>query len=720
MVWTKRMLWFSCLICITLLFSGCGLIKDKISKFPFPKPPVDGADGIYGADANPTGEPIGGGEGYSKLVLSGDYTVSTKEQFLAALSAAKSGQVIYIDPQAQINLTGQISIEIPPGVTIAGNRGHNGSLGPLIYTDTVKTYPDLLRIRGTGGVRITGIRLRGASPDTGEANGINILAPNVEVDNCEIYNWTNSAIHIKDATEAYIHHNYIHDVNRAGWGYLVCFNTATGVIEANIFDNYGNAIAATGTAGTGYEARYNLVRANGASHAFDMHGGSDFCPGRPASNPCTQQEWQMAGKHINIHHNTFLITNYEAIVIDGVPTESVNVNHNWFINTDQSKSVLYKYYRGGNAHVYMNVFGNSKTLVETQIIPGPIEKLGPDEDPGEDPGEDPSDIYGAGANPTGEPLGGGVGYSKLVLSGDYTVSNKDQFLAALSAAKPGQVIYIEPTAQINLTGHISILIPSGITIAGNRGHNGSPGPLIYTNTVRTYPDLLRIRGTGGVRITGIRLRGGSPDTDQANGINILAPNVEVDNCEIYNWTDSGIHIKDTYGAYIHHNYIHDVRRPGAGYPVCFNAATGLVEANVFDYYRHAIAGAGTYGTGYEARYNLVKGNAISHAFDMHGGSDNCPKANFNCTTDQDWIMAGKYLNIHHNTFWITSYEAIVIRGIPTDTVRVHSNWFINTNKSKSVFYKYYRGGDAYVYMNIFGNSKTLVESQITPGPITKI
>ena len=33
--------------------------------------------------------------------------------------------------------------------------------------------------------------------------------------------------------------------------------------------------------------------------------------------------------------------------------------------------------------------------------------------------------------------------------------------------------------------------------------------------------------------------------------------------------------------------------------------TALIEANIFDYYRHAIAGSGLPGTGYEARYNFV-------------------------------------------------------------------------------------------------------------------
>jgi len=169
-------------------------------------------------------------------------------------------------------------------------------------------------------------------------------------------------------------------------------------------------------------------------------------------------------------------------------------------------------------------------------------------------------VYGADANPTGEPLGGGEGYSKIILSGDYTVATKAQLLAALSTAKPGEVIYIEPQAEINLTGFISLEIPGGVTIAGNRGYQGSPGPLIYTNQLSTYPYLLTILKQG-VRITGIRLRGPSPYLPQSNGLNISAIKVEVDNCEIYNWSNSGIQVMRG-DAYIHHNFIHNVRRPG--------------------------------------------------------------------------------------------------------------------------------------------------------------
>jgi hypothetical protein len=335
------------------------------------------------------------------------------------------------------------------------------------------------------------------------------------------------------------------------------------------------------------------------------------------------------------------------------------------------------------------------------------------------PNDNGPEGYGAEVNPTGEPLGGGEGYSKLVLSGDYTVSTNTQFLDALKKVKPGQVIYIEPQAQINLTaqviGQSSVDIPAGITIAGNRGYNGSLGPLIYTDTLQTYPQLLRVTGPG-VRITGIRLRGPSYNQPQSLGLNILADNAEVDNCEIYNWSYAGIHMMRANNVHIHHNYIHHVQQPGLGYPVALNRSTALIEANVFDVYRHAIAGTGHAGTGYEARYNLVKANEISHAFDMHGGTDYCTSS----CSEQEKIMAGQYLHIHHNTFLQMNFASVVIRGVPTDYVKVYRNWFLHPSLSRGVSYRYYSGGNAYVYDNLYGSDKKLVESHITPGPITKL
>jgi hypothetical protein len=76
---------------------------------------------MYGAEANPTGSPIGGGTGYAQTYTKGDFNVfnvSTVDELLSALSAAKPGDVVYINSDASLDLTGKVNL--PIGVTLHG------------------------------------------------------------------------------------------------------------------------------------------------------------------------------------------------------------------------------------------------------------------------------------------------------------------------------------------------------------------------------------------------------------------------------------------------------------------------------------------------------------------------------------------------------------------------------------------------------------------------
>ena len=48
-----------------------------------------------------------------------------------------------------------------------------------------------------------------------------------------------------------------------------------------------------------------------------------------------------------------------------------------------------------------------------------------------------------------------------------------------------------------------------------------------------------------------------------------------------------------------------------------NEGAALIEANLFDYTRHAITGTGRPGEGYEAAYNIHLGNTTNNIFDVH-------------------------------------------------------------------------------------------------------
>ena len=87
------------------------------------------AEETFGCEANPTGDPIGGGEGYRDIIAEGDFTVRTADELAAALKAAKPGQVIYVPDGVEIDLAARSTLSIPAGVTLAGSRGLDGSSG---------------------------------------------------------------------------------------------------------------------------------------------------------------------------------------------------------------------------------------------------------------------------------------------------------------------------------------------------------------------------------------------------------------------------------------------------------------------------------------------------------------------------------------------------------------------------------------------------------------
>ena len=161
-----------------------------------------------GARADESG-PIGGGEGYNCAVSAPADTVSTLDDLLEALAQAKSGDVVYVDGNAEIDCTERVYIEslvleIPEGVTLASDRGADGSNGGMILSDTFDTNP-LIHVTGPN-VRVSGLRIKGPNPKRclehhnrsfregrgheyyykfPTSNGITARQPGLEVDNCE-------------------------------------------------------------------------------------------------------------------------------------------------------------------------------------------------------------------------------------------------------------------------------------------------------------------------------------------------------------------------------------------------------------------------------------------------------------------------------------------------------------------------------------------------------
>lgn len=293
---------------------------------------------------------------YSKVVTRKDFVVSDKNGLLKALASAKKGQVVYVDDNASIDLTGAKRIPIKEGVTLASGRGKNNSKGALLYTKIEGARP-LLLVSGPN-VRITGLRIQG--PDQkilpgknsftgisaeekkknyltlyrentyggGISTGINCNFPNLVVDNCELYGWTIAAINlIKPAVNVNIHHNYIHHNQRFGLGYGVSFASASALVKGNLFDYNRHSITGGGEKGTNYEICYNkFLEHHLQAWPIDMHGGKDRKDGT-----------NIAGTKLDIYNNVIrLFAGKEGVVIRGVPTEGANVYNNDIIYLNKS------------------------------------------------------------------------------------------------------------------------------------------------------------------------------------------------------------------------------------------------------------------------------------------------------------------------------------------------------------------------------------------------
>lgn len=222
-----------------------------------------------------------------------------------------------------------------------------------------------------------------------------------------------------------------------------------------------------------------------------------------------------------------------------------------------------------------------------------------------------------------------------------------------------------------------------MTLASGRGRNGSLGGLIYSATfnAQTTYGWFTTGGTG-TRITGLRLAGpfnGPWRTDmEYHGFYVGHVNCEVDNNEWFGWNYAALEVllgSNATTPYFHHNYIHHNTKLGCGYGICPGFNTGnvvpIVEGNIFDYERHSVAGHGTDGMSYEARYNLVLEHSISHVFDMHGGYDR----------GDGTEIAGTIIRVHHNTVRNTDQGAVCVRGIPTIGAITNNNWFYRPHDS---------------------------------------
>ena len=316
--------------------------------------------------------------------------------------------------------------------------------------------------------------------------------------------------------------------------------------------------------------------------------------------------------------------------------------------------------------------------------------------------------YGADADPTGDPIGGGTGYSNIVAQSmaqyvmygraiaeptpyltpndcDVTVSTAASLKSYIQQS--GKRIWV--SGEIDLGSSSYLHIADGVTLASD-----GTGLIYSTGTSNRYVPLFVAHSN--VTLHGIRLRGpysGTADSGAPYMIGIMNssnessggyPGLKVIRCEIFNWPFAGVYIThdgvsglNADGmAVVRDSYFHHNQKTGLGYGVNVYGGTALIENNVFDYNRHHVAGQRTYAseapTNYEVRNNLFQNVNNNSLVDCHGGNDS-----------QDWgnpddpdvtTAAGGTLLIHHNTFEISDECSVAIRGVPAVICSCYNNW----------------------------------------------
>lgn len=319
-------------------------------------------------------------------------------------------------------------------------------------------------------------------------------------------------------------------------------------------------------------------------------------------------------------------------------------------------------------------------------------------------------------------------------------------------APPSRLVLIADGVDMDMTGLSHIAIHGGVTLTSEAKSPGnappvlSRGPLLRTIAYRPPIDVLRphpligpvarnaqnpgprlftrsrpkplffipcaiATDTGDkVSISGFRLEGPHPDPEEGDdnlerGISVDSCNpVEITNMEVSGWSGQAIYVQKPFGQVldpeairIHDNFLHNNQHVGGnGYGVDVSAgAHALIERNVFDLNRHAIAASGKPGTSYVARRNLVLrgggfhdsypvyGSYYTHQFDVHG-TDHCYHTPIKDIYQFGCGDAGEFFEMRENAFQYTRGNAVKVRGNPSVGAVVARNVFAHGSRGDAI------------------------------------
>jgi len=296
---------------------------------------------------------VGGGEGYEAAVTrdQADAVVGTLDELADALSAAGSGDVVFVPGDRKIDF-GSTTLSVPAGVTLASDRGVDGSDGALVHTDAEPT--ELFGL--SRDARITGLRIRGPWPgDAGggssQARGVGVYGDDVEIDNNDVWGFSFAGVYFGGG-DGHVHHNVLRECNMDGLGYGVVTYSGDPLIEYNYFNNNRHSVASDGSH-YGYRLRFNHFGPVTVKHVIDVHS-----PGGVRT--------EIRNNVVEPVTRTYDGNCAEAVDLDGEPDEGVYVEGNWFFQTD----CTFELSGVSNKSISGNHYGTDAGVSYEDVIPG--------------------------------------------------------------------------------------------------------------------------------------------------------------------------------------------------------------------------------------------------------------------------------------------------------------------------------------------------------------
>ncbi len=269
---------------------------------------------------------------------------------------------------------------------------------------------------------------------------------------------------------------------------------------------------------------------------------------------------------------------------------------------------------------------------------------------------------------------------------DHVIRSASEFKSTVMGASDGDVVWIPGDVTLDVTGIENVVVGNQITIASDRGVDGSSGALL--KTTKSPDPFLNLRAQD-VRVTGIQFLGPITTNEsyswqkEGNAVNVTQDNTEVDNCIFRGWGYAGIQVgrEGAVDPHIHHNQFVDNPMSELGYGVTIWHGKSLIVENYFDDNRHAVASTGTKDAAYIARNNFCGPHTVSHTFDMHRGNE---------TDTSGGSQAGESFEIIGNVILATQElnghreSGIYIRGNPLEKSIIAQNQFAHESKPDGV------------------------------------